>query len=138
MIKQIIIFSIAVLTISACTTVYEKQFIDVDDTLKIEGGMSKSSIQNILGKPNEVVRGIVMEEGDVFEMWRYAVQEGMGDVAPQNLPRKPGKDIKFTNWENTKDMFVLFKNNKLVRWGDMKFDWCNGYCQAFPGEGDEK
>jgi hypothetical protein len=127
--RYIKLFAISIfsLGIISCTAL-EPQFIDVDDTVLIEGSMSKDEILKILGRPVEVVRGIVMEDGEVFEIWRYSTKEGFGKTHPDNLPRKSAKNMKLEEWANSKDFFLLFKNRTLVRWGDFKFNWCNGKC----------
>ena len=107
---------------------FERQFIDVDDTLLIESGMTKQETLKIIGKPTEVVRGILMEDGVQYEVWRYVTKEGINETVSQLLPRKPEKDIEFDDWDKPKDLFVLFKNNAIVRWGDFTYNWCNGEC----------
>ena len=137
------------LVISGCsvpsTLVREEQFIDVDDTLQIKAGMNKVEALDTLGKPVEVVRGILMEDGKTYEIWRYFTKQGFGLVDVKDLPRKPPKNMKFEVWagaerktslfifedksfikvneEKSKSLFLLFKDDKLVRWGDFKFHW---------------
>ena len=51
----------------SCTAI-ERQFIDVEDTLLIKSGMTKTNTLEIIGKPTEVVRGILMEDGVQYEI----------------------------------------------------------------------
>ena len=116
------------LVISGCsvpsTLVREEQFIDVDDTLQIKAGMNKVEALDALGKPVEVVRGILMEDGKTYEIWRYFTKQGFGLVDAKDLPRKPPKDMIFEDWAGkSKSLFLLFKDDKLVRWGDFKYRW---------------
>ena len=116
------------LVISGCsvpsTLVREEQFIDVDDTLQIKVGMNKVNALDVLGKPVEVVRGILMEDGKIYEQWRYNTKQGFGLVNVKDLPRKPPKNMIFEDWAGkSKSLFLLFKDDKLVRWGDFKFNW---------------
>ena len=116
------------LVISGCsvpsTLVREEQFIDVDDTLQIKVGMNKVNALDVLGKPVEVVRGILMEDGKIYEQWRYNTKQGFGLVNVKDLPRKPPKNMIFEDWAGkSKSLFLLFRDDKLVRWGDFKFNW---------------
>ena len=115
------------LVISGCsvpsTLVLEEQFIDVDDTLQIKAGMNKVEALDALGKPVEVVRGIVMEDEKIYEIWRYNTKQGFGLVNVKDLPRKPPKNMKFEDWAGKSNLFLLFKDDKLVRWGNFKFNW---------------
>ena len=116
------------LVISGCsvpsTLVREEQFIDVDDTLQIKVGMNKVNALDVLGKPVEVVRGILMEDGKIYEQWRYNTKQGFGLVNVKDLPRKPPKNMIFEDWAGkSKSLFLLFKDDKLVRWGNFKFNW---------------
>ena len=116
------------LVISGCsvpsTLVREEQFIDVDDTLQIKAGMNKVEALDALGKPVEVVRGILMEDGKIYEQWRYNTKQGFGLVNVKDLPRKPPKNMIFEDWAGkSKSLFLLFKDDKLVRWGNFKFNW---------------
>lgn len=132
--KNLILFVILIFSVTSCTlfTAYETQFIDVDDTLLLKFKMTKSETLEIIGKPTEVVRGILMEDGEQYEIWRYSTKEGRNKTVAQLLPRKPSKNFEIDDWieddKNTKAFYVLFKNDRLVRWGDFTFDWCNGYC----------
>ena len=110
------------LTLFSCTA-FEKQFIDVDDTLVVKGGQTKKEILDLLGKPTAVKEGIVMEEGDVFEIWRYVTKEGKNEVQSLLLPRKPPKQMDFEDWDKSDDFYVMFKNNLVIRWGDLTIDW---------------
>ena len=110
------------LTLFSCTA-FEKQFIDVDDTLVVKGGQTKKEILDVLGKPTAVKEGIVMEEGDVFEIWRYVTKEGKNEVQSLLLPRKPPKQMDFEDWDKSDDFYVMFKNNLVIRWGDLTIDW---------------
>ena len=111
----------------SCTAI-ERQFIDVEDTLLIKSGMTKTNTLEIIGKPTEVVRGILMADGVQYEIWRYVTKEGMNETVSQLLPRKPDKNMEIDNWDSPKDFYILFKNNSLVRWGDFTYNWCNGDC----------
>jgi len=102
----------------------EMQFIDVDDTLKIKAGMNKVETLEALGRPVEVLRGIVMEDGKTYEMWKYLTKQGFGKVTPKDLPRKPPKNMKFENWSPLfKELIIMFEENKIVRWGDFEYQW---------------
>ena len=116
------LFIIISLFLTACTT-FEKQFIDVDDTLIVKGGQSKKEILDLLGKPTAVKEGIVMEDGDVFEIWRYIAKDGKNKIQSQLLPRKPPKQMDFEDWDEPDDFYVMFKNNLVIRWGDLTIDW---------------
>jgi len=107
--KLISLISLSLVLISC--TAYEKQFIDVDDTLIIKGGHSKKEILDMLGKPTAVKEGIVMENGDVLEIWRYVAKDGKNEV--QSLE----------DWDESEDFYVLFKNSSVIRWGDLTIDW---------------
>ena len=119
--KLILLVSLS-LTLFSCTA-FEKQFIDVDDTLVVKGGQTKKEILDVLGKPTAVKEGIVMEEGDVFEIWRYVTKEGKNEVQSLLLPRKPPKQMDFEDWDKSDDFYVMFKNNLVIRWGDLTIDW---------------
>ena len=119
--KLISLISLSLVLISC--TAYEKQFIDVDDTLIIKGGQSKKEILDMLGKPTAVKEGIVMENGDVLEIWRYVAKDGKNEVQSPLLPRKPPKQMDFEDWDESEDFYVLFKNSSVIRWGDLTIDW---------------
>ena len=121
--KVLLSVFIFALVISGCSLVLEEQFIDVDDTLQIKAGMNKVEALDALGKPVEVVRGIVMEDEKIYEIWRYNTKQGFGLVNVKDLPRKPPKNMKFEDWAGKSNLFLLFKDDKLVRWGDFKYRW---------------
>ena len=128
MIKVLLSVFVFALVISGCsvpsTLVREEQFIDVDDTLQIKVGMNKVNALDVLGKPVEVVRGILMEDGKIYEQWRYNTKQGFGLVNVKDLPRKPPKNMIFEDWAGkSKSLFLLFKDDKLVRWGNFKYRW---------------
>ncbi len=64
-----------------------------------------------------------MEEGDVFEIWRYVTKEGKNKVQSLLLPRKPPKQMDFEDWDKSDNFYVMFKNNLVIRWGDLTIDW---------------
>ena len=106
--------------------VSELQFIDVDDTLLIKPDMSKNDVLDIIGKPTAVKAGIQIDDGDIFEIWRYHFKVGVNTVDSRLLPRKPPKNMDFENWVNKPSKFyIYFKNSLTVRWGDGSVDWTN-------------
>ena len=102
---------------------YTVQFIDVDDTLVIKGGMSKNDVLKIIGKPTAVQNAILMEDGVQFLIWRYVAKEGKNKVSPLLLPRKPPKQMDFEDWDEPSDFYIMFKNGIVIRWGDLTLDW---------------
>ena len=116
------LFIIISLFLTSCTA-FEKQFIDVDDTLVIKGGMSKTDILKVIGKPTAVQNAILMEDGVQFVIWRYVAKEGKNKVSPLLLPRKPPKQMDFEDWDEPSDFYIMFKNGIVIRWGDLTVDW---------------
>ena len=103
------LFIIISLILTSCTA-FEKQFIDVDDTLVIKGGMSKNDVLKVIGKPTAVQNAILMEDGVQFLIWRYVAKEGKNKVSPLLLPRKPPKQMDFEDWDEPSDFYIMFKN----------------------------
>ena len=129
-IKIISMLSIITLTFFGCSATH--QFIDVDETLLINPGMSKSDIRAALGKPTEVRAGIVLENGKVIEIWRYQVKEmqtkeviDINKILPAFLvPKsKPNKEFRPNNWKGENAYGLVFRNDKLIKWGYLGDDW---------------
>ena len=114
--------------------VSELQFIDVDDTLLIKPDMSKKDVLDIIGKPTAVKAGIQIDDGDIYEIWRYQFKVGVNTVDSKLLPRKPPKNMDFENWVNKpSEFYIYFKNSLTVRWGDGSVDWTNDKSQDEEG-----
>ncbi len=105
--------------------VSELQFIDVDDTLLIKPDMSKKDVLDIIGKPTAVKAGIQIDDGDIYEIWRYQFKVGVNTVDSKLLPRKPPKIMDFEDWNEPSKFYIMFKNNLIIKWGDGTVGWEN-------------
>lgn len=129
-IKVVIIISLLALFLVGCSSSH--QFIDVDEALLIKPGMSKSDARVILGKPTEVRAGIVLKNNDVIELWRYQMKEmqikqviDINKVLPAFIvaKQKPDKEFRPNDWSGENRYGLVFKNDKLIKWGYMGDDW---------------
>mgnify|MGYP003327033810 CR=1 FL=1 len=77
--------------------------------------MTQSNTFEIIGKPTEVVRGILMEDGIQYEIWRYFTKEGTNETVSQLLPRKPDKNMEI-------DVQIIVKN-EIVRYYQSTQSW---------------
>ena len=108
------------------------QFIDVDDMLTVQAGVSKQELLTSIGKPSMVRAGLMLNNKDLHEVWVYKVKENLTrQVLDYNrlLPAflvpgmKPKKDFKGNGWSGTKMYGFMFKNDKLYKWGFLGDDW---------------
>ena len=134
------IISLLALLLIGCSSSH--QFIDVDDALLIKPGMSKTDVRRTLGKPTEVRAGIVLKNDDVIELWGYQMKNMQNRqvldinniLPPVIIPKsKPDKEFRSNDWSGENRYGLVFKNDKLIKWGYMGDDWTD-YSQE---QGDE-
>ena len=129
-IKVMATISLLALFLIGCSSSH--QFIDVDEALLIKPGMSKAEIRTTLGKPTEVRAGIVLKNNDVIELWRYQMKEmqrkqvvDINKILPAFITKKqkPDKEFNPNDWSGENRYGLVFKNDKLIKWGYMGDDW---------------
>jgi len=125
-----IIFITVILLLNGCANT--KQFIDVDDMLKVNAGSTKNQVLTTIGKPNMVRAGIKLKNGDIHEVWVYDVKRNLIKqvldfnrvLPPFIFPGiKPKKEFKGNGWSGSNLYGFMFKNDKLYKWGFLGDDW---------------
>lgn len=104
-------------------TALVQRFIGVEETLRIMPNMSKREIGKALGQPLQVVGGLLLEGGDVYEVWMYLARSQRIEVAAKEAHVKVEGARKARDWSDEQPYAVLFKNNKVIKWGHPNADW---------------
>jgi len=112
--------------ISGCATVSTQKFIDVDETVDVNAGMSKDDALELLGPPKEVRAGIVKKDGSIVEKWLYDHKTQMFEVNAKVVNKmKVAKNQRPYEWVNGQTFEFIFVNDKLVKWGHDGDDWAD-------------
>ena len=99
--RNLILIASVMILMSSCSTVSTQKFIDVDETVEVKAGMSKSEMLELLGSPMEVRAGIIKKDGAVVEKWLYEHKTQMFEVATKQVNKmKLAKNQRPYEWVN--------------------------------------
>ena len=112
-VKKIILISLLFLIGCARTTIEANvPFVDIDETMKLEFGMSQYEVQNIMGIP------LFIKSGDENEVeWAYEIRYEVIESTKRDfdyIASKKGQFVDYSEPQST--LIAVFKDKKLVRW----------------------
>jgi len=112
------LYFIQLLLFSIVFASWNNPYINTDETLKLEYGMSKSNVLETLGNPLYVDKGWP-DSGSNTIVWVYKVRTT--DVQSKQITGGPVEVVKSSNSKKPSsgehhDLVLTFKNNKLVTW----------------------
>jgi hypothetical protein len=99
-----------------------KQFIDVDDLIKLEPNMKRKQVSTFIGTPKAIRSGIILKSGDFIEIWVYSVREKLM-LIPSNQSNVKPISFKADTWGNEREYALYFFNDRLIKWGYIDDDW---------------
>jgi outer membrane protein assembly factor BamE (lipoprotein component of BamABCDE complex) len=112
------LYFIQLLLFSIVFSSWNNPYINTDETLKLEYGMSKSSVLETLGNPLYVDKGWPVSGSNTI-VWVYKVRTT--DVHTKQAVGEPVEVVKSSNSKKPSsgehhDLVLTFKDNKLVNW----------------------
>ncbi|MDD5674711.1 MAG: hypothetical protein PHC61_11145 [Chitinivibrionales bacterium] len=122
--KTILIAAIAAAFVgcTSSSTLLIHHFIDVDEMAKLFPKMPKRDVKLNLGEPLEMRAGLVLSNGEVYEVWLYTVAEKLQEVQGKKM-KLLGNSASATEWGQEKIFALTFKNDQLIKWGYADDDW---------------
>ena len=111
------ILSITILVSVLSAKVYNTPFINVDETIQLQEGMSRQDVLNKIGDPFYVQSG---EMGIIVWMYEVRTIEVQSDspIGEEVIPNKTHSNYKHTGPIHRLE--VVFVDNKLASWGMTK------------------
>ena len=111
-----VIVLIIILFLSACSTFtssYNTPFINADETILLQEGMSKNSVLGQIGEPLYVDFGIAETMVWVYEVRTITV---LSDTTPtgEMIPNKTGTNVRHST--PIHQLKVVFVNGEVQRW----------------------
>jgi len=118
--KRTAILTIFLIFVTGCAPTYH--FLDIEDTVQFNIGMTKSDVKNTFGIPMEARAGLKLKSGDTIEIWTYLVKRQRINNGVKSK-RKPGKNFKSNDWNGENTYVLVFQNGELIKWGHSDDDW---------------
>ena len=106
-------FLISILILTSCAS--NLPYVNTFDITKLQDGMSRTEVRNILGKP------ILMKSVNSEMVWEYKYRTMSNPRMRWEAPRKGDSPSKVGA---ESDLYCIFKDGRLVEWGS-----CISGCQ---------
>jgi len=104
---------------TAPTIIHVPRYIDVNQTVRLQAGMTPTMVNDILGIPTKVRGGMVIDDAAIVVVWQYHYREQLfGIDESTHLERKVPISGEPSRWEEDLLTYELvFVDNMLMRWG---------------------
>ena len=106
---------ISLLILESCVTnSYNTPFINSEETIELEFGMSKGKVKSILNEPLFIAYGDNNEIIWVYEVRTIEVKSKTSPTGQETIPSKTSKDTKHAGVLHK--LALTFVNGKLAKW----------------------